>query len=115
MASIIGTVPKPVRIDSFGVLRVGRTRVSLDAVVYDLRRGADAFDIQRNFDTLTLAEVHAAIAYYLHNKEKVDAYLLEQEADFERRREQNKIDFPPRVTREMLLARKNGTDPNWSK
>jgi hypothetical protein len=33
------------------------------------------FEIQRNFDTLSLAEIHAAIAYYLHNKEAVDRYI----------------------------------------
>lgn len=115
MASVVGTIPKPVRMDSSGVLRVGRTRVSLDSVVYDFRRGADAVAIQRDFDTLSLAEVHAAIAYYLHRKEEIDSYLVIREKDYERRREQNLKEFPPRVTREMLLARKNGLDPDWKK
>lgn len=110
MASTVGTIPKPVRMDSFGVLRVGRTRISLDSVVYDFKRGADAAEIQQDFDTLSLAEVHAAIAYYLHNTEEVDAYLIRQEQEYERKREQNLREFPPRVTRKMLLARKNGTE-----
>lgn len=115
MATTVGTIPKPVRMDSFGVLHVGRTRVSLDSVVYEFRRGADAAEIQRNFDMLSLAEVHAAIAYYLHRKEEVDAYLVRQEKEYEKKREQNLREFPPRVTREMLLARKNGTDPDWKR
>lgn len=113
MATTVGTIPKPVRMDSYGVLRVGRTRVSLDSVVYDFKRGADAAEIQRDFDTLSLAEVHAAIAYYLHNRDEVEAYLVEQEIEFEEARKRIERDFPPRVTREMLLARKNGEDPNW--
>lgn len=113
MATTVGTIPKPVRMDSYGVLRVGRTRVSLDSVVYDFKRGADAAEIQRDFDTLSLAEVHAAIAYYLHNKEEVEAYLVEQEIENDKAQERIERGFPPSVTREMLLARKNGEDPNW--
>ena len=113
MAAIVGTIPKPVRMDSFGILRVGRSRVSLDSVVYDFKRGADAAEIQRDFDTLSLAEVHAAIAYYLHNREEIEAYLVEQETENEKAQKRIERDFPPGVTREMLLARKNGEDPNW--
>jgi uncharacterized protein (DUF433 family) len=113
MATTVGTIPKPVRLDASGVLRVGKTRVSLDSVVYDFKRGADAAEIQRDFDTLTLAEVHAAIAYYLHNKEKVEAYLAKQQIEWERSRQEHEAAFPPKLTREMLLARKNGEDPNW--
>ena len=115
MATTVGTIPKPVRMDSYGVLRVGKTRVSLDSVVYDFKRGADAAEIQHDFDTLTLAEVHAAIAYYLHNKDAVEAYLIEQEIEYKRMRAEHEAKYPPKITREMLLARKNGTDPNWNK
>lgn len=115
MATTVGTIPKPVRMDSYGVLRVGRTRVSLDSIVYDFRRGASAAEIQHDFDTLTLAEIHSAIAYYLHNQEKVDAYLVEQEIEDERMRKEHETKYPPKITREMLLARKNGEDPNWNK
>ena len=115
MATVVGTIPKPVRKDAFGVLRVGRTRVSLDSVVYAFNQGEDAAEIGRNFDSLTLAEIHSAIAYYLHNKEKVDAYLAEQDREFEKKRLQNLKDFPPCLTREMLTARENGLDPDWNK
>ena|SRR5437762_8856719 len=111
MATLTETLPKPVRMDSYGVLRVGNTRVSLDSVVYGFNRGEDAATIQRNFDTLSLAEVHGAISYYLHNKEKVDVYLAEQENEFERMRAEHEAKYSPKITREMLLARKN--DPNW--
>jgi uncharacterized protein (DUF433 family) len=115
MATTVGTIPKPVRVDESGVLMVGDTRVSLDSVVYAYNRGDDAAEIQNQFDTLSLAQIHAAIAYYLHNKAEVDAYLRQNEIDYEKKRAQNKIDFPHGLTREMLLARKNGTDPNGNK
>jgi hypothetical protein len=87
--------------------------VSLDSIVYDFRRGADAAEIQRDFDTLSLAEVHGAIAYYLHHKEEVDAYLEQQLIIFEKTRAEHEAKYPPKITREILLARKNGEDPNW--
>lgn len=113
MASIVGTIPKPVRLDDGGGLKVGKTRVSLDSVVYAYNRGETAAEIQYAFDTLSLAEIHAAIAYYLHNKAAVDEYLKQQEIRYERMRAEHEAQFPPKITREMLLARKNGEDPNW--
>jgi hypothetical protein len=77
--------------------------------------GANAFDIHREFDSISLAQVHASIAYYLHNKAEVDAYIAEHEADRERFWKDHEAKYPPKITREMLLARKNGEDPNWKK
>jgi len=106
MATTVGTIPKPVRLVEGGTLRVGNTRVSLDSVVYAYNRGDDAAAIQYAFDTLSLAEIHAAIAYYLHNKKEVDKYLAKRAADFEKRRAEDRA-RPDHITREMLLARKN--------
>ncbi len=113
MAVTIGTIPKPVRRDKYGVLRVGETRISLDSVVYAYNQGMNAAEIQYGYDTLSLAEVHAAIAYYLHNKSEVDEYLAVQEIKQVEIRKRIERDFPPKITREMLLKRKNGEDPNW--
>jgi uncharacterized protein (DUF433 family) len=112
MATLVGTIPKPVRMVD-GVLKVGDTRVSLDTVVYHFNNGEDAAQIQDQYDSMSLAQVHAAIAYYLHNKADVDAYVAEQEVRQEEIRKRIERDFPSKVTREMLLARKNGEDPNW--
>lgn len=114
MAVSIGTIPKPVRRVEGGTLRVGNTRVSLDSVVYAYNRGEDVFEIQRNFDTLSLAEIHAAIAYYLHNKKAVDEYIAERAAYFEKCRAEDRA-RPGHLTMEMLLARKNGPIKNGSK
>jgi uncharacterized protein (DUF433 family) len=107
MATTFGTLPRIVRRVEGGTLRVGNTRVSLDSVVYAYNRGEDAAEIQRAFDTLSLADIHAAIAYYLHNREKVDRYLAKRAAEFEKSRAEDRA-RPDHITREMLLARKNG-------
>jgi uncharacterized protein (DUF433 family) len=111
MSSVIGTIPKPVRLVEGGTLRVGNSRVSLDSVIYAFNRGENVAEIQHSFDTLTLAEIHGAISYYLHNKAEVDKYLERRELDFEKRRAEDRA-RPDHITREMLLARKN--DPNWN-
>jgi uncharacterized protein (DUF433 family) len=66
---------------------INGTRVSLDSVVYAFRRGASPESIRRSYPLLTLEEVYGAITYYLAHQEKIDAYLKEQEASYERARQ----------------------------
>ena len=105
MAMTIGTTPKAVRLVQ-GVLKIGDTRVSLDTVVFEFNNGADAAAIQRTFDSLSLAQVHSAIAYYLHNKAEVDRYLAKREGARARMKREIEGEFPQKVTREMLLNRR---------
>ena len=65
------------------VYRVADSRVSLDSIVYEFRRGASPEGIQRSFSTLTLEEVYGAVAFYLANQKEIDEYLTEGEKDFE--------------------------------
>lgn len=114
MSTLVGTIPKPVRLVEGGTLRVGNSRVSLDSVIYAFNRGEDPAEIQKSFDTLTLAEIHGAISYYLHNKAEVDRYLEERRLDFEKRRADDHA-RPDHITREMLLARKNRSENTRNK
>src|SRR5438067_667460 len=113
MPATVGTIPKVVRKDKHGVLRVGDTRVILDLVVHAFNEGMTAAEIQYNYDSLTLADVYAAIGYYLHNKAEVDEYIIRREVESDQWWQKHHAKFPPKITREMLLARKNGKDPNW--
>jgi len=45
------------------------------------------------------------IAYYLRHKEEVDAYLDEIEIASAELRRKFEAEYPPRVTKEILLAR----------
>jgi uncharacterized protein (DUF433 family) len=65
-----------------GVYRIGGTRVSLDSVVYPYRRGASPESIQRSFPSLTLEQVHGALAFYLSHQTEVDNYLVQGEKEF---------------------------------
>ena len=66
-----------------GAYRIGGTRVSLDSVVYAYRRGASPESIQRSFPSLTLEQVHGALAFYLSHQTEVDGYLVLGEKGFE--------------------------------
>lgn len=99
--------PIPLKTDAEGVVRVGGTRVPLDTVVAVFKRGATAEEIVQQFPSLALADVYAAIGYYLRNSAEVEDYL-QQRADQARRvREKNEARFDMQGIRERLLARQS--------
>lgn len=67
-----------------GSYQIAGTRVSLDSVVYAYRRGASPESIQRSFPSLTLEQVHGALAFYLSHKAEVDKSVAEGEEEFEK-------------------------------
>jgi len=59
------------------------TRISLDSVVYSFLNGESPESIVQNFPLLSLEQVYGSITFYLANREMVDLYMKEGEADFE--------------------------------
>lgn len=76
------------------VFRIGGTRVSLDSVVYAYRRGASPESIQRSFPSITLEQVHGALAFYLSHQAEIDKYLVEGEEEFEKLRQTSREAHP---------------------
>jgi len=70
----------PLRIEESGAIRIGGTRVLLELVIHAFQDGATPEQITQDYDTLTLAEVYAIIAYYLTHRDEVDAYVAERDA-----------------------------------
>lgn len=62
---------------------ISGTRISLDSVVYAFLDGESPESIAQNFPLLSLEQVYGAIAFYLANRELVDAYLKAGEAEFQ--------------------------------
>ena len=60
------------------------TRISLDSVVYAFLNGDSPENIAQNFPLLSLEQIYGAIAFYLANRELIDAYLKEDEKEFEK-------------------------------
>jgi uncharacterized protein (DUF433 family) len=69
--------------------RVAGTRVSLDSVIINWLNGEAPECIAHNFPSLTLEQVHGALAFYLANKEEIDEYLRQGEIEFEKMRQRS--------------------------
>jgi uncharacterized protein (DUF433 family) len=96
----------PLVTDRDGVVRIGKTRVTLDTVIYAFYDGATTEEIVQQYPTLQLGEVYAVIAYYLGHRVAVDAYLRERERLGEQVRQENERRFDPHGIRERLLSRR---------
>lgn len=77
-----------------GAYRIAGTRISLDSVVYAYNRGELPEQIVQSFPILTLEQVHGAIAFYLSNREMIDEYLIKQEIEFEKKRQETRAKDP---------------------
>jgi len=85
---------------------VAGTRVSLDSIVQAFQEGMSAETIQGEFDTLTLAQIYGAIAYYLENQDFIDDYRERQERRFAAMREMAKP-LPPDLRHRLEAAREH--------
>lgn len=94
----------PFRVDSGGAVRVGNSRITLDLLVSQYENGMTPEDIVRAYDTLELADVHAAIAFYLRHKEEVRRYLKQRGEQAEALQAKIEAGYQ-RPSREELQAR----------
>ncbi|MPZ67788.1 MAG: DUF433 domain-containing protein [Pseudonocardiaceae bacterium] len=100
--------PVPLLTDADGVVRVGRSRVTLDTVVAAFRTGATAEEIAQQYPSVDLVEIYAVITYYLRHRSEVEEYLRARERMAAEVRADNEARFDPVGIRERLLARCNG-------
>src|SRR5688572_29116466 len=80
--------PAPLHIDDTGAIRIGQSRVTLDVLLQYWRLGMKPEEIALGLDTLTLADVHGALAYYLRHQTEMDGYLRQREEESEELRRQ---------------------------
>ena len=95
----------PLKTDEHGVIRVSGTRVTLDSLINYYLQGQMPESLHESFSTVPLTDVYAVIAYYLANREELDAYLQHQQAEAERIRQEIEAKYPPKVTYAELLKR----------
>ena len=110
MSFSIETEPIPLATDADGVVRVGKTRVTLDTVVAAFQEGATAEEIVYQYPALELAEVYSVIGCYLRQRSEVEAYLQDHQKKADKVRRQNESRFAPQGVRERLLARRRGQE-----
>lgn len=106
MALAVVADPTPIRVDADGAVRVGDTRVLLASIVYRHHHGETPEQIHDSFPGVPLADIYAAIAYYLRHQTEVDSHLAQSEAEAERLQREIETEYGlPEEIRERLRAR----------
>lgn len=67
------------------VIRLKGHRIGIEDVIERYHEGYSAEEIVQEFPGLSLEQIHATFAYYLHNRDELDAYLSRVNAAYEQR------------------------------
>jgi uncharacterized protein (DUF433 family) len=105
MTLVVTVAPIPLTTDNDGVVRVGNTRVTLDTVIATFQNGATAEEIAQSYPSLKLADIYAAISYYLNHPQEVETYLQQRQKQALQVRKMNESRYDPQGLRDRLIAR----------
>jgi len=75
----IQTDPLLLHEDSSGSLRIGKTRVLVELVLWAFQDGATPEAIVQRYPTLSLVDVYTVITCYLQHQDEMERYLAKQE------------------------------------
>ncbi|MBE9218927.1 DUF433 domain-containing protein [Dolichospermum flos-aquae] len=102
----IPSQPAPLEFTTDGVIRIGKTRVTLDTVIAVFKQGTTAEEIAYRYPSLKLADIYATIAFYLNHQQEVEVYLQQRQQQAQEIRKINEARFDPQGLRDRLLTRK---------
>jgi uncharacterized protein (DUF433 family) len=63
---------------------IAGTRVSVQRIAAWYKMGLNAEEICDRIETVTLAQIYAALTYYHSNREEIERYLIEEKAEYDR-------------------------------
>ena len=90
-----------ISLDERGVAYISGTTMKVAHIAIDAETwGMTPQQIQENYPHLSLAQVHAALAYYYDHKDAIDARIAQENKEYERLRADN----PNPFTREQLAV-----------
>ena len=110
MSIVLRAEPLPLVADADGLIRVAKTRVTLDTVVAAFKDGLAAEEIAEQYPSLPLGQVYVVIGYYIDHQAEVDAYLAAREERAKEVRQASERLFSPMGIRAHLLARQASRD-----
>ena len=105
MTLAITLEPAPIETDAQGIVRVAKTRVTLDTVVTAFLEGCTPEEIKEQYPSLQLADIYLVIGYYLRHQDEVNNYLAERQRQSDVIRQETEQRFNPVGIRDRLLAR----------
>ncbi|AOX02199.1 hypothetical protein BJP34_24625 [Moorena producens PAL-8-15-08-1] len=79
MTLAIALEPAPIEADAHGVVRIAKTRVTLDTVVTAFLEGCTPEEIPEQYPSLQLPDIYLVIGYYLRHQDEVHTYLVERQ------------------------------------
>ncbi|MDR2454380.1 MAG: DUF433 domain-containing protein [Bifidobacteriaceae bacterium] len=97
--------PVPLTWDQAGRLVVPGTRISLEVLVEDFKRGRTPEAVHEAYETVSLADVYAVFSYYLRHRPAVEAYLAQHAREAAQVRQRVEAASPTQGLRAQLLAR----------
>lgn len=56
-------------------IRIKGTRVGVEILLEEFSKGMPPEEIHKSYPTVTREQIYATITYYLHDQDKMDAYL----------------------------------------
>ncbi len=98
-------------------IRLKGSRIGIESVLYEyIHREQSPRAIAARFPTLTLEQIYATILYYLHNTEKINAYVADWLEYGKRMREEQDHNPPPVVVRLRALKaeRQKAITTGWT-
>lgn len=101
MAAAPVSVPSLVYLDEQGRARIHGTRTKVILVAIDHKNGMDAGEIHDAYPYLSLAQIHAALAYYYEHQAEMDAKIAQDEQEIAA----FFAEHPNEITREELERR----------
>jgi uncharacterized protein (DUF433 family) len=107
MTLAIAIESAPIGTDPHGVVRVARTRITLDTVVNAFLEGCTPEEIGEQYPSLPLPDIYLVIGYYLRHRADVHTYLAERQRQANVIQQETEQRFEPVGLRDRLLARKN--------
>lgn len=97
-----------IELDERGVARVAGTRHKVKMIVLDeLAHGWSPEEIHFQYPQLSLAQIHAALAYYYDHKAEIDSQIAQDHEEFRQLWEQDQDSAIRRRLSEMGLTRRN--------
>ena len=107
MTLVITLEPVPLETDNYGVVRVAKTRVTLDTVVTAFLEGCMPEEIIEQYPSVQLSDIYLVIGYYLRHTNEVDTYLTERQNQANVTKKEVEQRFNPVGIRERLIARRD--------
>src|SRR5277367_3072584 len=101
---VIQSDPWPLRVDADGIIRIGKGRLTLHAVIEAWGAALTPEAIARDFGQQP-ADIYGAISYYLRHREDLRPYFEQLQSEANEQRLQIQAEQPPFPTRAELEER----------